>query len=93
MTTTPAFHSLIEIIEAFVPGEDSPEETLALIAQTYGMSHAAYLGIDLPYNRTGKHSIFLDTYPKLWIERYLAQNYIERDPTVLNTRNSTLPLD
>jgi len=93
MTATPAFHTLVERIEAFVPGEDSPEVILALIAKTYGMSHAAYLGLDLQHHQTELQYILHATYPKPWIERYISQNYVIKDPTVLNTLNSNLPID
>jgi DNA-binding CsgD family transcriptional regulator len=92
MTATPEFHALVERIEAFIHGKDSPEAILALIAQTYRMSHAAYLGLDLPYE--GKcHFIFHATYPKHWIDRYIEQNYFEIDPTIATTLKSTLPID
>jgi DNA-binding CsgD family transcriptional regulator len=93
MTTTSAFHALVERIEGFVPGEDSPEAILALIAQTYGMSHAAYLGLDLPTNGIDQRSIFHATYPKVWVERYIVNNYIKKDPVVATTLKSTLPID
>jgi DNA-binding CsgD family transcriptional regulator len=93
MTTTPSFHALVERIEGFIPGEDSPEVILALITQTYGISHAAYLGLDLPNNPIKTQSIFYATYPKPWIDHYIENNYIRKDPTVAITLRSTLPID
>ena len=92
MTATPEFHALIEKIEAFIPGEHSPETILAHIAQTYRMSHAAYLGIDLSFDGR-RHSIFYATYPKPWVERYIEKNYVDRDPTVTASLKSNLPVD
>jgi DNA-binding CsgD family transcriptional regulator len=92
MTASPEFHAIVERIEAFIPGKDSPEAILALIAEAYRMSHAAYLGLDLRVGAT-RHSIFHATYPKSWIDRYVEQNYVEGDPTVATTLKSTLPID
>ena len=93
MTTTSAFHALVERIESFIPGEDSPEAILMLITQAYGVSHAAYLGLGLSNSGIHQQSIFHATYPKPWMDRYIDNNYIEKDPIVATTLKSTLPID
>ncbi len=92
MKTTPEFHTLIERIESFLPGEDLPEAILAQIAQTYKMSHASYLGIDFSYYGERRQLIYT-TYQNSGLNRYIVENYIGKDPTIISAFESTIPVD
>jgi DNA-binding CsgD family transcriptional regulator len=93
MKATPAFQSLVERIEGFDPREDSPEEILEAIAETYGMSHVAYLGLHLPEEEGQNLPLFHVTYPKIWVEHYLEREYLRKDPVIPAALKSILPTD
>ena len=90
MSVDDKFLGLVDSIEhiAF----DDREGLLRKIAQTYELSHVAYLGLHLPRS-TEKEPLVCVTYPESWIAHYRAQNYVQIDPVIHESLNSLLPTD
>ncbi len=92
MKLTPQFHLLVEKIDAVQPGDDLAVDILKLIAESYGMTHVAYLGLQLPVAEQ-RLPLGYVTYPKSWIERYVSKEYVKADPVVAASLKSILPTD
>ncbi len=92
MKTKLEFQELVEKIRLINPGDDQPEAVLKLIAETYGMSHVAYLGFQFP-GTAEKVPFGHVTYPEAWVERYTEQGYVKIDPVVSAALKSVLPID
>ncbi len=61
-------------------------------AQTYGLTHVAYLGINIP--RIGKKTPFYSaTYTSDWCKHYEHSNYVDVDPVVRLGLTGLLPVD
>jgi DNA-binding CsgD family transcriptional regulator len=90
MSVDEKFLGLVDSIEqvAF----DDRQGVLEKIAQSYGLSHVAYLGLHLP-RLTEKEPLVCVTYPESWIAHYRAKNYIQIDPVIHESLNSLLPSD
>jgi DNA-binding CsgD family transcriptional regulator len=86
------FHALVESIEHAEINDFSEQAVLKLIADTYGLSHIAYLGLCLP-RATQYEPLVCVTYPKSWIAHYKARNYVQHDPVIHQSLTSVLPTD
>lgn len=62
------------------------------IVREYGLSNAAYLGVNLPGVPRGQH-FGIVTYSNEWVTRYLHMNYFKVDPVIPAAMRSLLPFD
>ncbi len=85
---------MVEKIASVNPDDDVTEEILRLIAESYGMSHVAYLGLQLPMKEQ-KLPLVQVTYPESWVDRYVEQEqgYVKVDPVINTAMKSLLPTD
>jgi DNA-binding CsgD family transcriptional regulator len=84
------FHIVEELDQEF--DRSGPKTFLARICDQYGLSHACYLGIDIP-TLTDTKIYGAVTYSDAWVSRYLSQNYFNIDPVVTVGMRCVLPLD
>jgi DNA-binding CsgD family transcriptional regulator len=85
------FYELVDDIDR-VLAEHKGSEFLATLAKRYGLSHVAYLGINLP-KQEGKDAYITTTYSDKWVRRYVAQQYVKIDPVIQVGLQGILPLD
>ena len=84
------FHELVSDIDK-VMDDYSGDEFLRTIGQRYGLSHVAYLGLNLPDK---EDDLFIQTtYSDKWCRRYITQNYVDIDPIAGVGLQGILPLD
>lgn len=62
------------------------------IVREYGLSNAAYLGVNLPGVPRGQH-FGIVTYSNEWVTRYIHLNYFRVDPVIPSAMRSLLPFD
>jgi DNA-binding CsgD family transcriptional regulator len=86
------FQDLVEKIRLINPRDDQPEAVLRVIAESYGMSHVAYLGLQFP-GATQKVPFGHVTYPQAWVDRYTEQGYVKIDPVIAAALKSVLPIN
>ncbi|MBI1868991.1 MAG: LuxR family transcriptional regulator [Methylocystis sp.] len=84
--------ALIEKIEKCVFNRAN-DEVLKVIAEAYGLTHIAYVGVHGLQSYKNDDPFSFLTYPKEWQEHYLLQGYLKVDPAVNLALNSLLPLD
>ncbi len=60
-------------------------------AQKLGFDHCAY-GLQLPLSVTAPKTVMLNSYPASWQKRYMEENYLAIDPSVLHGSRSVMPL-
>jgi len=87
---SPFFTVLDQIIG--ITGDDAGDRFLAHVVEQYGLTHAAYLGVNIPRATHGEHYVQC-TYTNSWVERYLTENYVNIDPIVSQGFDRVLPLD
>ena len=92
MSRVPPYQSVVEKIASVNPDDEVTEKILKLIAESYGMSHVAYLGLQLPMNER-KLPLVQVTYPKEWVDRYFECGYEKVDPVIAKAVRSLLPID
>ena len=92
MSRVPPYHQVVEKIASVNPDDDVTEEILRLIAESYGMSHVAYLGLHLPMKEQ-KLPLVQVTYPESWVDRYVEKGYVKVDPVINTAMKSLLPTD
>lgn len=92
MSRVPPYHLVVEKIASVNPDDDVTEEILRLIAELYGMSHVAYLGLQLPMKEQ-KLPLVQVTYPASWVDRYVEKGYVKVDPVINTAMKSLLPTD
>ncbi|MDY0137065.1 MAG: LuxR family transcriptional regulator [Thiomicrospira sp.] len=68
------------------------EQITQQIVEKLGFSHFVYLFIRHSDNKTEPQVVQFGTYPKAWIEQYIAQRYDLIDPCALHVRNHQQPL-
>ena len=85
------FFDLVDRLEAVRSMNDGHEMLKAFVAE-YGLSNAAYLGINIPGLTDHKHYIAV-TYSKDWVHHYCKENYFDVDPVLPAALRSLLPLD
>jgi DNA-binding CsgD family transcriptional regulator len=86
------FHDLVEFIES-VAGEGVGEkELLKLIADAYGFSLIAYLGLHFP-RRTSEEPLVCFVYPESWVAHCKARNYVQYGSVIHQSLTSVLPAD
>ena len=85
------FHELVDEIDKVLE-EHKGSEFLATLAQRYGLSHVAYLGINLP-KQEDKEAYITTTYSDKWVRRYVSQHYVRIDPIIQVGLQGLLPLD
>lgn len=84
------FHELVRDIDE-VMNDYSGDEFLKTIGQRYGLSHIAYLGLNLPDK---KDDVYIQTtYNDKWCHRYITENYVDIDPIIDVGLQGILPLD
>lgn len=84
------FHELVADIDQ-VMNDYSGDAFLRMIGQRYGLSHVAYLGLNLPDK---KDYVYIQTtYSDKWCRQYISQNYVDIDPIVGKGLQGILPLD
>jgi DNA-binding CsgD family transcriptional regulator len=92
MSRVPPYHLMVEKIASLNPDDVLTETVLKLIAESYGMSHVAYLGLQLPMKEE-KLPLVQVTYPESWVDRYVEQGYINVDPVISTALKSLFPTD
>ena len=92
ISRVPPYHQVVEKIASVNPDDDVTEEILRLIAESYGMSHVAYLGLHLPMKEQ-KLPLVQVTYPESWVDRYVEKGYVKVDPVINTAMKSLLPTD
>src|SRR5450755_2207952 len=85
------YYELIESLGQSV-SKGKGDEFLRVIAGRYGLSHAAYLGVNIP-TLTDRVAFGIMTYNPDWVSRYISENYIKLDPVVKHGMMGLLPLD
>lgn len=60
-------------------------------AQKLGFDHCAY-GLQLPLSVTAPKTVMLNSYSTSWQKRYMEENYLAIDPSVLHGSRSVMPL-
>ncbi|HXF55299.1 MAG TPA: LuxR family transcriptional regulator [Hyphomicrobiaceae bacterium] len=85
------FYDLVDEIDKVLQ-EHKGSEFLATLAQRYGLSHVAYLGINLP-KQDDKEAYITTTYSDKWVRRYVSQHYVRIDPVIQVGLQGLLPLD
>lgn len=60
-------------------------------ARSLGFEHCAY-GLRTPLPITNPRTITLNNYPAKWQDRYISENYLKTDPTVLHGCRTQTPL-
>ena len=60
-------------------------------ARSLGFEHCAY-GLRIPLPITNPKTIILNNYPAEWQDRYVSENYLKTDPTVLHGCRTQTPL-
>lgn len=60
-------------------------------AWSLGFEHCAY-GLRVPLPLTNPKTIILNNYPAKWQDRYVSENYLKTDPTILHGRRTQTPL-
>lgn len=60
-------------------------------AQTLGFEYCSY-GLRIPVPLSKPKTILVNNYPAAWKLRYVSENYVDIDPTVVHGRRSQAPL-
>jgi len=85
------FFELVEEMEDVLTQERG-DEFLDRVSKRYGLSHAAYLGVNLPFLPAGE--LFgVTTYCDKWAHRYVSKEYVNIDPIVRRGLGSIIPYD
>lgn len=90
MPVSESFCRTIEEIESFQSSGRDTTQALKFVASSYGLSHVAYLGLQLP-KLTRNGPLVCVTYPDSWVAHYRAQRYVKDDPAVHQSLQSILP--
>ena len=91
-------HMLKDLFFELVDRIDSKYESklgspfLQELANSYGLSNVAYLGINIP-GVTESKVYGVTTYSPEWVARYISENYVEIDPVVKFGMAGLLPFD
>ncbi len=75
-----------------VTGRDSGDAFMQRARELYGLSHIAYLGVNIPGPTHGSHYVH-STYADSWEHHYVTQDYVSVDPVVRRGLTGLLPLD
>lgn len=90
------FFDLVENL-ADVKSRADGNRALRQLTQEYGLTHATYLGINIPTltdRTTPEQSIyFVTTYADAWCEHYVKSGYVQIDPIIRNGMAGILPFD
>jgi DNA-binding CsgD family transcriptional regulator len=84
--------NLVEKIESSVFDRED-NRILREVAEHYGLSHVAFVGLHVPQNVRDKCPFSFLTYPDEWQRRYLSKGYLNFDPAIHSALNSIMPLD
>jgi len=68
------------------------DEYLKHLCRHYHLTHAAYLGINLPL-KNDKNTYIIATYSEQWIKRYISQEYVNIDPVIQGGLRGIMPID
>lgn len=71
---------------------NSGDEFLANTGRRYGLSHVAYLGLNIPSEEPDKVHI-ISSYSDKWCRRYVSKNYVDIDPVIQTGLQGILPVD
>lgn len=85
------FFDLVDGVDGISSVADGHAMLKAFVAR-YGLSNAAYLGINIP-GLTDNHHYIAVTYTNDWVRHYCRENYFEVDPVVPLGMRSLMPLD
>ena len=85
------FFDLVDRLEAVSSMNDGHAMLKSFVAE-YGLTNAAYLGINIPGLTEQKHYIAV-TYSDEWVHHYCGNNYFEVDPVLPAAMRSLMPLD
>jgi len=69
-----------------------PDDLLKSTKKLYGLSHIAYMGVNLPAV-TNENYFVHNTYSDSWSSHYETQNYINIDPITSLGFNNLMPID
>lgn len=67
------------------------DQFLSKLAERYGLTHIAYLGLNIP--NTTDEAYIQTTFSDKWVRRYTSENYIKIDPVVICGLRGILPID
>lgn len=85
------FHELVGSIENIKSASEGSEALREIISE-YGLSHAAYLGVNIP-TLTENKLFYVTTYSDAWCEHYVKSDYVNIDPVVKHGLAGLLPFD
>lgn len=85
------FFDLIQSVDK-VESRHGQNEALRKIIEPYGLSHATYLGVNIP-SLTEKDLYFVTTYSDVWCEHYVREKFEKVDPIVRLGFGGILPFD
>ncbi len=85
------FFELVQSIER-VEARQGHNSALADIVARYGLSHATYLGVNIP-SLTEKSLYFVTTYSDQWCQHYVKEDCAKYDPIVRLGLGGILPFD
>lgn len=86
-----AFDLILEGVRD-VDSRASGDAFLREVRSLYGLTNAAYLGVNIPDATHGSHYVQC-TYSADWVEHYVAQDFVRIDPVVHRGLTHLLPLD
>lgn len=66
---------------------------LARLVSEYGVDHAAFVVLDDDLNDQSLPLVHYSTYPAGWVEAFISNNYVKRDPVIKAFPTASLPYD
>lgn len=85
------FEEVVESLEEGGTDDFAGDKVLQNIGKSYGLSHVAYLGLNLP--KLDDQVFIQTTYSDKWCRHYISENYVDIDPIVDVGLRGIMPLD
>jgi DNA-binding CsgD family transcriptional regulator len=85
------FFDLVGKIDG-IKTRDDGNRALRETAQNYGLTHATYLGVNIP-SLTEKSLYYISTYSDGWCDHYVKSDYVKIDPVIKSGLSGILPFD
>ncbi|WBT39175.1 helix-turn-helix transcriptional regulator [Hyphomicrobium sp. DMF-1] len=84
------FFELVEDLDN-VASENVGADSLSKMAEKFGLTHASYLGVNIPL---AKQDVYiLTTYTNEWVHQYVSKDYVKIDPVIQLGLRGIMPLD
>jgi DNA-binding CsgD family transcriptional regulator len=84
------FFELVDDLDK-VASEKLGADTLGKLAEKFGLTHASYLGVNIPL---AKQDVYiLTTYTDEWVHQYVSKGYVKIDPVIQLGLRGIMPLD